>query len=244
MTASRHFIDLAEPVRQIAIRAGSRTLLFDISNPNEKDWFAYFDAVVTTAEQKDREVIRKTDAGAAGLNLLERVLVSASGYPLPEGVTDITQVPNWKAKIPMGHRLAAVNVLLSVVAVEQDDEALVFGDGETVELEALWGADIEGNNIRVKGLKHTFETPSAEHYRAYMNKASQSKVIGGSRSGKTVYQGAQRELVRIYDELIQSVEGYSLDGDRLTREQIIGFMDTRHKVAAAAQLFAAPDAGE
>jgi hypothetical protein len=69
-------------------------------------------------------------------------------------------------------------------------------------------------------------------------------VVGGSRGGKTYYSGAQRVLCEIYDELIVEVSGYARDGELLSKQEIAGWMDARHKVAAAARLFAPAETEE
>jgi hypothetical protein len=49
--------------------------------------------------------------------------------------------------------------------------------------------------------------------------------------------GAQATLAELYDELIVSVDGYTVDGAVPDREAILEFMDTYHKVAAVDVLF-------
>jgi hypothetical protein len=91
------------------------------------------------------------------------------------------------------------------------------------------------------GLLHRFNPPTAEHKRKYNRAVSQTRVIGDARSGTTVFQGRQRLLVEFYDQLIASVDGYTLRGQPLTSaEQIRAEMDTVHKIIAVQQLFAAP----
>jgi hypothetical protein len=224
--------------RKIVFRQRGSVFTLSMRPPTQTDWFAYFDAVVTTAEQRGRDVVRSTDAGAAGLDLVEKLLVDAGGYPLPEGATDILQVEEWRSAIPLSHRLTALELLLDVRAIDTpDDDPLVF-KRETVFLQATWSADEKGNMFRLQGLKHVFETPSADHYRTYMSQISRSKVVGGSRNGKTVYSGAQRVLCTIYDDLIREVSGYRAG----VSENLMGqVMDARHKVAAAERLFASAE---
>lgn len=237
-------IDLAAG-RTIVIRQKGHAYTFNLRRAEERDWFAYFDGVVTTAEQRGREVMRETDGSAAGLALVTALLVDVSGYVLPAGVASVAEVPNWQSKIPMPHRLACSEILLDVRAAEMDEE-LALG-GEAVAIETLWSADAEGRMPKYRCV-HRFESPSAEHCRAYMRKVSSSRVVGGSRGGKTIYTGAQRVLCQIYDELIQSVEGYAWNGEEIgenaAREKLATMMDARHKVAAAAQLFSIPEMEE
>lgn len=236
-------IDLAAG-RTIVFRQGANTYTLKLRRGEEKDWFAYFDAIVSTLEQNGREVTRTTDATSAGLELVSALLVSAEGYALPAGVNDLIGVPNWQAKIPMAHRLGALEILIGARAIENDDDAPLTIGGEIVAIESVWSADDAGHMVK-HTCRHTFATPSAEHCRRYMRQISRAKVVGGSRSGKTIYSGAQRVLCEIYDELIQGVEGYCFDGQALADPRAIASgMDARHKVAAAASLFASAETEE
>jgi hypothetical protein len=234
VTASNQ-IDLTAD-RRIVLRQRGHEFMLRLRPVMEIDWFKYFDAIVVTAEQHGREVSRSIDHGAAGLNLVESLLVGVVGYAASNDGVSIESIPGWQSKLPIGHRLAVLDTVLNVRAVEPpDDDPFIF-DREVVYLEALWGADEDGNMRMVSGLKHVFATPSAEHYRSYMNQISRSKVVGGSRSGKTIYAGAQRVLCSIYDELIKDYEGYCVNG---SPNFMSDKMDARHKVAAAERLFAA-----
>jgi len=112
---------------------------------------------------------------------------------------------------------------------------------EVIRLDALW-SNSEGGTDKVVGLKHAFGTPTVEQQRRYNRDMSRSQVVGGSRTGKTRWLGAQPTLVELYDELITAVDGYSVNGqvldfDNPDREAIIRNMDTFHKVVAAEALF-------
>jgi hypothetical protein len=71
-----------------------------------------------------------------------------------------------------------------------------------------------------------------------------SRVVGGSRNGTTIHSLRNKVMLDLYDQLIQSVEGYGIAGKALeSPEQIRREMDGYHKVQAVAQLFVAePDA--
>ena len=65
-------------------------------------------------------------------------------------------------------------------------------------------------------------------------------MVGGSRAGTTKLLSAHGTMVKLYDELIQGVEGYSFAGRPLaTREAVIREMDVVHKAVAVTQLFPA-----
>ena len=90
----------------------------------------------------------------------------------------------------------------------------------------------------VNRLVHRFATPSADHRRRFLRARSRTTVVGGSRAGKTLIASTQPVLAKLYDELIVSVDGYSVSGRPLSgREEIAREMDGYHKVAAARELF-------
>ena len=229
-------IDLADS-RKVVFRQGARQYALTMRRAEAADWMEYFDSIVTTAEQHGRELVRETDT-TAGISLVEKLLSNAEGYTMPAGVESLDAMPDWPSRIPMGHRMACLDILLDATAAPPPDDAPLGFDTETVAVTSKWTADAEGRMVAVTGIHH-FEVPSAEDSRNYMRRVSRSKVVGGSRSGKTIYTGAQKELVAIYDKLIRSADGYVVNGQPLEGpEQIREWMDTRHKVAAAQQLFA------
>ena len=115
---------------------------------------------------------------------------------------------------------------------------MIYAEGEAVLLDATWTYDSEISMQRFVGLKHILKTPSAAQHQRYTREASRSRVVGGSRAGQTVYQGAQLLLAKLYDELIQSVEGYTFNGEPLSTPDVIQReMDMLHKVMAAQELF-------
>jgi len=231
-------IELAKG-RTLALRQGGRVFQVELRRAEEKEWLEYFDGIVITAEQRGREVTRETDSTAPALALLEKLMVKPVGYG--EGVAAIQ---DWQSRLPLAHRLAYVNMLLNVEAIDMADDAPFIFGCECIPLKCLWSADGSGRMVE-HTVRHDFRTPTAEHVHRYMRQISRSKVVGGSRGGKTFYSGAQRVLCEIYDELIDGVVGYAIHGGRgPAREDVVQWMDARHKVAAAARLFAAAETEE
>ena len=212
------FIDLALP-RIIVIRQGQQTFSFKVRPIPESRWLKYFDGIVSTAERDGQQVKQHVDASAAGLELVDDVLIEADSSRL-------------------AHRLAVANVLTSAFAVE--NSAPEGGaTSEAIRLNAVWSAGEAGTMRRYKNLVHWFGMPTAEQYRRFRRDDSRSQIVGGSRKGMTIYHGAQRTLAALYDELVVAVAGYALNGVALEgRDQIARCMDAFHKVAAMVQLFA------
>jgi hypothetical protein len=232
-------IDLAQN-REIALKdSRGKVYRFLLARITSVQWMDYFYSIVSTSEIKGREITRSFDSSMARMKLVESALISASGYRPPSGVTELTQVVDWQRKLPASHRMTIGNVLLHCVPIDsQDEDAMEIGV-ESVRLQATWGANEAGDMMQHSDLVHHFRTPTAEQAHRYMRDVSRSKVVGGSRSGKTIDLNAQPTLVALYDELIDSVEGYEVNGQPLIGADMIAReMDAYHKVVAAEQLFA------
>lgn len=213
-----NFIDLALP-RKIVIRQGALCVAHQIMPIPQGAWFKYFDGITSTAEREGKQVVQRIDASSAGVALVEELLARDGG----------------STSIPLAHKLALANVLTSAYAAPPEDGDL----GEAVRLHCIWSAGDGDAMRRYKNLIHKFETPTAEQNRRYRRDDSRAQIISGSRKGTTIFHGAQRTLAALYDELIVSVAGYAVNGVALEgRDEIARHMDTYHKVAAAAQLFA------
>ncbi|QNI34536.1 hypothetical protein H7849_11935 [Alloacidobacterium dinghuense] len=222
-----------------------RQYQFTVARIAKKQWLRYFEGIVSTSENQDGKRLDSFDSSAARLELAEQVLADAKGYKSEKPVTEIA---GWQKLLPLSHRLGVANALIDVRRSDKagdDDEPIRLGD-ESITLDAVWGADESGVMRKYHGLRHNFQTPSAEHQRRFSRDASRSVIVGGSRSGKTRWLGAQATLIELYDELIQSVDGYTVSGAMPDRAAIVEYMDAYHKVAAADQLFspAAPKLSE
>jgi hypothetical protein len=235
-------LDLAQP-RTIVLNEGKRQYVLSCRRITEADWLAYFANIFVSSEQEGRDRFNITDTKTPAVALAEAVLIDAKGYKVAGGV-DLTSLPNWQRKVPLAHRLLLAQTLDDASPSPNVGELALEPEAEVVSLDATWSAILnaaEGGLTmqRFHGLTHTLKTPSEEQYRRFSRERSRSRVVGGSRTGKTIYQGANALLVRLYDELVLSVDGYSFEGSPLgSHERIVREMDLSHKRAAAEQLFA------
>jgi hypothetical protein len=244
------YFDLATE-RVVVLTDRNRTYTLYCRPITDADWQQYFAGIVITAEQEGKTRINTIDVLTPRLALAERVLTSAQGYRVAGGA-ELASIPDWWKKIPLSHRQKLGETLADVrPSRTEDDDLVIYPEGEVVLLDATFSAyqfeDDEGNTRqamrKIVGLKHVFSTPSEEQHRRYTRESSRSKVVGGSRTGKTIYQGSQPLLAKLYDELVISVEGYSLGAVPLTddRNAIVREMDMLHKVIAAQELFQPQD---
>ena len=238
-------IDLAAP-RVIPILDRGHLYTLTIAPISKKQWLEYFAAIESTSETVDGKRTDSFDSSAARLELVHKTLQKADGYRTAGGQA-VTELPDWQTLIPLAHRMAAGAMLTAVErSAAKSDEPLMLGF-ETVSLDATWGWDGSAAMTRSLGLQHVFGSPTVEQQRRYSRDMSRSQIIGGSRTGKTRWLGAQATLVALYGELITAVQGYAgLDFDNPDHEAIVRTMDTYHKVAAAEALFspATPEMAE
>lgn len=243
------YFDLAAN-RIILLEDRNRVYALTCRRITEEDWRSYFSSIVVTAEQEGKSRINTIDVSSPRLALAESVLTGATGYKVADG-SELTQIPGWQKKIPLAHRLRLGETVADVRPSQQDEEFTIYPEGEVVLLDATFSAVPTADEYglvylamrRLIGLKHVLRTPTEEQHRRYTREASRSKVVGGSRTGKTIYQGAQLLLAQLYDDLIVSVEGYSVGETPLTvdRAAIVREMDMLHKVIAAQELFQPQD---
>jgi hypothetical protein len=239
-------IELASP-RVIAIEDRGRQFLLKLARINKKQWLHYFEGILSTSENQGGKSVNRFDSSAARVELVEQVLIGAEGYATADGAA-VTSVAGWQQLLPLSHRLAAGDALVNAQRAENpEDEPFVLG-AEVVYLDAVWSADPQGVMQKYHGLCHRFKTPTADQQRRFSRDSSRSRIVGGSRKGLTQWMGAQGTLAELYDELVVSVEGYTVNGAPLgtDRDAIVAEMDTYHKVVAADVLFspAAPNLAE
>jgi hypothetical protein len=230
-------LDLSQP-RTVILTDRGHSYRLECRRVTGDDWKNYFLGIYVSNEQNGREMIRVNDFNTPRIALAEAVLIDAAGYSV-DGGAELKSLPDWQKHIPLTHKLKLADVLASA-RPSKVEQITIFAEGEVVMLDAAWSAGAGGMQKFV-GLKHVLQSPSEEQYRRYLRESSRSFIQGGSRTGKTIYRGAQLLLAKLYDELIVSVEGYStaFNGEPLTndRSRIVVDMDMHHKVMAAQEIF-------
>jgi hypothetical protein len=214
----------------------------------------YFPGLSVSSENAGGTMLTRVDVWTPAEYLFAAAIARVEGYKLRpvdgnDGSGDLMQLADWKDKLPHGHRQKAMDILLDVTASEAvAGEEYFDPDCQEVRVDAFWGIDVDASNLRTnrryRGLAHRFRPPSAEHSRKYNRAAGESRLEGGSRRNRTIYAGKHGLMADLYDELVISVDGYSIGGSPLgDAAQVKKEMDTFHKVAALRLLFAAPDDG-
>ncbi|MBZ5703238.1 MAG: hypothetical protein LAN84_15505 [Acidobacteriia bacterium] len=222
------------PERQVSWRnSRGEARLHTFRRIGAEFWNGYFSRIAVESDRTSRTI----DVSSAALWLYREAILRVAGISV-RGGGNLTDLPNWQERIPMGLRLQAIGLLSSVEA-SAEDIVEIEPECEVVRLDALWNDDgaYPGAMTKFEGLVHRFTPPTAAHQQRFSREISRSVIVGGSREGKTIHPVRQKVLVKFYDELILSVEGYGVNGAPLAhRDNIVREMDLLHKVTAAAQL--------
>jgi hypothetical protein len=227
--------------RAVSFTDRGHALTFIFRRITQAEWLKVF-AGVCVEKQKDGEgQLLTLDFDSALVSMVEANLVRVEGYKAKDGV-EITAIPNWQQRIRPGHKLLAGQLLQSVGVSDSDREYSFDSEHDEVVLDAAWGSSTPGKMTEYRGLIHRFKPATEQQYKRYYRALSESRVVGGSRTGRTIYGNRRTILIELYDDLIAEVDGYSIGGQPLaSREQIVQEMDGLHKVISIAELFAAPD---
>ena len=233
--------------------------------PAPADWFAYEAALEMAVEELPagaddepcyRLHVRTSDAARL---LWDRIALSVDGYELPGGAPDThIQQPSpgacpeqsrgapapgddWRALIPLAHKEAAVSSLTLVAPSVPSDSTNtdstnnffpLLADERVVVLEAARGGRAYPR------LVHRFRPASVEDERLYRRLLSETLLVRGSRAPRTLLPARLPGLVRLYDQLILSVEGYSIRNQPPASSiELIQAMDAWHKRVAVQALF-------
>ena len=229
--------------RNVAFKTKRGRFVYHFRRIQEADWKNYFLGIVNQTLQTggERETVFETES--ALLELVENTLIGADGYgdalDNVEALKGPGNAKEWKSYLPLRHRVAAGIALRSVGASKPAAEAPILCDLVEVSLDAQWG-DESGKMVFYTGLIHRFRHPSIADLKRFNYESARTRVRGTADAGVTTYPSRQAIAMKIYDDLIESVEGYSVE-PLSGAEQIKREMDGAHKAAAALALFDADD---
>lgn len=226
---ARAFLPLDAP-RAVTLKSKGRSYTYHVRRITQEDWTAYFSAIVHQTIQRgdDREQVFESET--ALLELVDRVLTGVDGYG------DATAMKDWKLALPIKHRIAVGTALRNVGPSRGASESPDLCETVETRLDATWST--AGATLLYSGLVHRFRQPSIEQLKRFNFESARVKISGSAENGVSVYPARQAIAMKIYDELIDSVDGYSVCGAPLQGvENIRREMDGAHKAAAALDLF-------
>jgi hypothetical protein len=228
---------LDEP-RVIALRDGKHTFTFYFRRIMASDWDAYFNGIYSSSRNEGGAKINTDDVNTAAIELFESTLTKVEGY-----AKALTRREDFWKVLPR-HSLPVSWLLRNVATSSEVSDDPPDAELVEVRIDALWSQLTPGaETTAFKGLIHRFSPPTAAHKKRVMRSGAMSKIVGGSRQGITIYSTRHRLMVEIYDQLIQSVDGYGVAGKPLESvEQIRREMDSYHKVEAVLNLFGGAEA--
>lgn len=231
-------LDLAERVIVLKMRESGALRRHTFRRITRADVDAYYAATMVATQRTGQTTENEYDIGSAELKLYERAAVRVEGYKLEDG-RDLMELHNWRERVPGGHRISAVDLLMKVSRSACPGEQLLNAEFDIVSLDAFWSEGDSGQMSWYRGLLHRFTPPTNAHWRKVNSFKTRSVAIGGSRGGqKTIYPKLDGLLSGIYDELIQEVAGYEFHGAALEdKGSIVKEMDPLHKIAAVSALF-------
>lgn len=236
-TTNNALLPLDQP-RVIAIRDGGHLYTFTFGRITQTDWERYFAGILVTSKNEGRSQVNVIDMNTAGLELFESRLEKVEGYN-----RELKKEDFWKVK--PAHSNGVAWLLRQVSVDTEEGEAPFDPECIQVKLNALWSQQDPASTTLYKGLVHRFAPPTPEQKKRVYRAGAMSKLVGGSRNGLTVQASRHSVLLTLYDQLIQSVEGYSVGGKPLVSpEEVRREMDGMHKYTAALELFIGSSAPE
>jgi hypothetical protein len=226
------------PERVVVFRQREETKRHVFRRITSADWEYYFSHCFSGA-RREAGATPGNFAGMdyAALQLYRRTILRVEGYEAGGG-SGSEKINDCQETVSRKHRLIAAQVLMNVSERTESGETRVGSKYAPVYIDALWGEDRHGRNAQYLGLTHIFGNPTALHHRRYTGAKNRAHVAARIAAGTTVDYSAADVMAKLYDELIERVEGYSVGGRPLAgKSEIVGEMDLFHKCFAAAKLF-------
>jgi hypothetical protein len=227
-----NLLDLAAPIR-VEFRHRGIPLVHILNRPTQRDWLAYAKGVSTTYEFAGEGIHAEISGELEAQGKLWRGsirsvegYVGADGRPIAEIYPDV-----WREKIPASHIELAVRALAAVRLKTAEDPALTNPVAFILDLESQ-AVELEMDGVAHGPLVHHFRIPTLNEYNKFKRLMADSRLVGGTRHLKTIMFSRLPGLVKLYDELIISVEGY--------QPPVPDFMDAIHKQVAVQGLFEPP----
>lgn len=203
--------------------AGQTRMKHFLRPPAQADWEAYDAALKVALERSEEGTALLHEEMAAADVLWRRIILRVEGYEACE---------DWRDKIPLSHRRAAILPLTQVATAAErqgDPDAPFRLAMDRIEVELLAAPDYEG-------LLHVFRPPNPEDEVEFDRVRSAAVWIRGTT--RSAFPAKLGSYIRIYDRLIIDVRNYTLGGAECSREQAVQWMDAMHKQIALIGLFA------
>jgi hypothetical protein len=204
------------------------------------DWLEYERALDTRIVESDDQSEMRTQAVIAAERLWDAAALRVNGYGAPassavQGELCERFPADWKQKVPLQHKAAAVRGLQQAATSEPDEPvagaAYEFDpDYVRIEIEAAQSGETHS------GLVHCLRRPAPEDLKRFSQITSAAIWLRGAKQPTTLLPSRLKPLCDLYDRLIQSIEGYSgIDGSDAAA--VRRAMDPVHKKVVIQSLF-------
>jgi hypothetical protein len=241
-TEQNALLPLDSPERAVSFRsAGGKILRHVFRRFTATDWDSCFAHMIAEFAKEKDGYTQTIDMDYAYLVLYERAIERVEGYETPGGI-EPSKLPDWPECIPQHHRLRVMSLITNVsYSDDVADDSVLEAEGVSVKIDAVWNETRPGAMKQYRGLVHHFAAPTKQHRRRVIKAKSRARVVGGGgKNGVTIIPSGHGVLTALYDELIERVDGYAVNGRELTgKSEIASQMDAFHKASAVAQLFQA-----
>jgi len=244
-------LELAPPELAVPLKVTQAGRVYRLRHvlrpPRAGDWFAYEAALKPEVEELPapdgaddisyRLHVQTTDAA---LLLWERLALRVEGYEFRQELTpsEVEGHGRWQSLIPLAHKEAAVRALTLVAPAAFPETASNNGGFTLAAAEVAVELECVSDGAAYPRLAHVFRTPTVEAERAYRRLLAETLIVRGGRAPRTLLPARLPALVRLYDELIVRVEGYSIHlQPPASRAQLLEHMDAWHKRVAVQTLF-------
>jgi hypothetical protein len=234
-------LDLSAPIR-IEFKHRGIPLAHVLNRPGQRDWLNYAKGVSTTYEFAGEGIHAEISGELEAQGKLWRASIrSVEGYGGADGRAIAEVYPDvWREKIPASHVELAVRALAAVRVKTAEDPALTNPVAFILDLESQ-AVELEMDGVAHAPLVHHFRIPTLNEFAKFRRLMADSRLVGGTRHLKTIMFSRLPGLVKLYDELIISIEGYKAGQSPIdNRQSTIEQMDAIHKQVAVQGLFEPP----
>jgi len=204
------------------------------------DWLEYERALDTRIVESEDQSEMRTQAVIAAERLWDAAALRVNGYGAPassalQGELCERFPADWKQKVPLQHKAAAVRGLQQAVVSEGPEGLLDLiyefdPDQVALVIEAAQNGEIHAELI------HHLRRPAPEDLKRFSQITSAAIWLRGAKQPTTLLPSRLKPLCDLYDRLIQSIEGYSgIDGGDAAA--VRRAMDPVHKKVVIQSLF-------